>query len=966
MTYQSEASLEAEVIQLLTTLGYKYTKITNEEDLLSNLKTQLEALNQTSFTDSEFIQIQRYLGKGTIFEKANKLREYIDIKSEDDKPTKYIKLLNQEDYTKNSFQITQQVTIQGKYQNRYDITLLINGLPLVQIELKRRGLELKEAFNQINRYQRDSYGASAGLFHYIQIFIISNGVNTKYFANNKDQSFKQTFYWTDDKNNKISDIKEFSNTFLKIDHIHKMISKYIVLNTDDKLMILRPYQIYAVEAIINHLQTSRENGYIWHTTGSGKTLTSFKTSQILVKHSEIDKVIFVVDRKDLDSQTRIEFEAFSAGCVSETKNTKYLVDQLLERTIGGGAMKDKLVITTIQKLNNAFSKYESQLEVIKNQRIIFIFDECHRSQFGQTHKRIVNFFKPTSNIQMIGFTGTPIFEENAMSNQGDKQTTADIFQKRLHQYVIVDAINDQNVLPFSIEYVGKYQIKDSATELDIEVNEDIDKKEVLESDARIEKIVDYVLKVNGQKTYNQEFSAIMALSSIDVLYKYYQVFKQKNKHLKICAVFSYLPNEEDPNANGILEGDTPDKLDQQAIVVGRDKLESIMADYNALYGTNFTTKDQHGFYDYFRDISKRLKKRDKKEAQNKDEYIDLLLVVNMFLTGFDSPHLNTIYVDKNLKYHGLIQAFSRTNRILNEKKSHGNVICFRNLKEATDKAISLFANHNAKDIILRKSYDEYKQSLNEIINNLLTTCSTPKVVDTLIGEDQHLNFITIFRDVLKMQNILSGFIDFKWSDLQIQEQDFEDFKSKYLDLYERYKKKSTAPITHILKDIDFMMELVHRDEVNVSYILKLIDSYFSKQIHDAKERQHILNLLNNEPKLRNKKDLIEAFLEELNLTQGNQGLVIDDIQEAFILFSKRQRVDAFNKMCSIQNLDKDKTMKIVEQFLYDGIPPSMDDLEDAYLGIIDIDEYSLLIENLNNQILQFISTYHDLSNDLVI
>jgi type I restriction enzyme R subunit len=581
--------------------------------------------------------------------------------------------------------------------------LLVNGLPLVQIELKRRGLELKEAFNQINRYQRHSFGANSALFQYLQIFVISNGVNTKYYANNRHQSFKQTFYWTDKENKRLTNILNgFTSEFLEPCHISKMICKYIVLNETNKiLMVLRPYQFYAVEALIDRVKNSNKNGYIWHTTGSGKTLTSFKASQILMNLPQVKKVVFVVDRKDLDYQTNKEFNSFSKGCIDGTDNTKQLVQQFSDDT--------KLIVTTIQKLNTAISKkqYLSKMEKLQDERIVFIFDECHRSQFGETHNRIKAFF---NNIQLFGFTGTPIFADNAVKNELGKRTTTELFGECLHKYVITDAIKDENVLKFSVEYVGRYTLrqaqgdKPSATEIDIEV-EDIDTKELMESPKRLEKIADYIIANHNRKTHNRDFTAMFCVSSVETLIKYYDIFqkrKDEGKHnLRIATIFSYATNEDDADANGFLPEELSVVEEPRALyglqAHSREKLDEFIGHYNTMFETKFSTKDSESFYNYYNDISKKVKERK----------IDILLVVNMFLTGFDSQTLNTMYVDKNLKYHGLIQAYSRTNRILNEQKSQGNIIVFRNLKNATDQAITLFSNKEAIDVIIMKPYEDY-------------------------------------------------------------------------------------------------------------------------------------------------------------------------------------------------------------------------------------------------------------------
>jgi len=631
---QSEQILEDQLIAQLNKQGYSRVVINNEKELLANLKSQLEKHNRIVFSDAEFKKVMNSLTKGSVFEKAKTLREKQHI-IRDNGDNLYFEFLNTEHWCRNEYQVTNQVTIEGKYKNRYDVTLLINGLPLVQIELKRRGLELKEAFNQINRYQRHTFGANSALFQYVQVFIISNGVNTKYYANNKKQTFKQTFYWTDIENKRLTNILNgFTSDFLEPCHISKMISKYIVLNETHKiLMILRPYQYYAVEALINQVKNSNNNGYIWHTTGSGKTLTSFKASQIIMNMPEVKKVVFVVDRKDLDYQTTKEFNSFSNGSVDGTDNTQALVKQFSDDT--------KLIVTTIQKLNNAITgRYFEKMEKFKNERLVFIFDECHRSQFGETHNRIKSFF---NDVQFFGFTGTPIFADNAFKNDLGKRTTTELFGKPLHKYVITDAIKDENVLKFAVEYVGRYKKKETATEIDIEV-EDIDTKELMEDETRLEKITDYIIANHNRKTHSREFTAMFAVGSVDILTKYYDLFKRKKDegehNLKIATIFSYTSNEEDKDANGIYDDISIAAEPQAEYKVNRhtrEKLDNYIEDYNKMFGTAYSTDSQH-FYNYYNDISKKVK----------GKQIDILLVVNMFLTGFDSPSLNTLYVDKNL------------------------------------------------------------------------------------------------------------------------------------------------------------------------------------------------------------------------------------------------------------------------------------------------------------------------------
>jgi type I restriction enzyme, R subunit len=726
MSKQSEQILEEQLIAQLQKIGYQYATIKDEQDLLSNLKVQLEKHNNIKLSSTEFDKIINLLSKGSVFEKSKTLRQKQHI-IRDNGDNLYFEFLNTEHWCQNLYQVTNQVTQEGSYKNRYDVTLLINGLPLVQIELKRRGLELKEAFNQTNRYQRHSYGSGSALYQYVQIFVISNGVNTKYYANNRHQSFKQTYYWTDAENKRQTNILNgFTDTFLEPCHISKMICKYIVLNETFKIpMVLRPYQFYAVEALIERVKNSTKNGYIWHTTGSGKTLTSFKASQILMALPQVHKVVFVVDRKDLDYQTTKEFNSFQEGCIDGTDNTSNLVKQFIGTYTDkkGEAKNSKLIVTTIQKLNTAISKmkYEKKMADLKDKRIIFIFDECHRSQFGETHKRIKEFFV---NAQMFGFTGTPIFADNANKNELGKRTTKDLFEDCLHKYVITDAIRDENVLKFSVEYVGRYKKKDSATEIDIEV-EDIDTQELMQDGARLEKIVDYIIAHHGRKTHNKTFSAMFCVDSVKSLIRYYDIFQRKKSagehNLNIATIFSYAANEDDADASGLI----PEELsvvDDPKVLYGlnahsREKLDEYIADYNQMFNTRYSTKTSEDFYNYYNDISKKLKDREK-SPENAEHRIDILLVVNMFLTGFDAKKVNTMYVDKNLKYHGLIQAYSRTNRILNETKSQGNIVVFRNLKARTDEAITLFSNKDAIEVIIMKPYEDYVAKFDEAYDKL--------------------------------------------------------------------------------------------------------------------------------------------------------------------------------------------------------------------------------------------------------
>lgn len=918
MSTQPEQVLENQLIEQLSNIGYTKVSIPDEASLLANLKIQLEKHNNITFTAKEFERVLNILSKGSVFEKAKTLREKQHI-VRDNGDNLYFEFLNTEHWCQNQYQVTNQVTIEGSYKNRYDVTLLVNGLPLVQIELKRRGLEMKEAFNQINRYQRHSFGAKSALFQYVQIFVISNGVNTKYYANNRHQSFKQTFFWADKENKRLTNILNgFTSEFLEPCHISKMICKYIVLNETHKiLMVLRPYQYYAVESIIDKVKNSTHNGYIWHTTGSGKTLTSFKASQIIMKMPQVKKVVFVVDRKDLDYQTTKEFNSFSKGSIDGTDNTKALVKQFSDDT--------KIIVTTIQKLNTAISKknYLAKMEKIKDERIVFIFDECHRSQFGDTHNRIKAYF---NNFQMFGFTGTPIFADNAVKNELGKRTTKELFGDCLHKYVITDAIKDENVLKFAVEYVGKYKQKESATEIDIEV-EDIDRKELMESPKRLEKIADYIIANHNRKTHSKEFTGMFCVSSTDMLVDYYDIFyrkKQAGEHnLKIATIFSYVANEEDADANGYIPEEVS-VVEEAPALYGlnmhkRDKLESYIGHYNEMFGSNFSTKDSQSFYNYYNDISKKVKERK----------IDILLVVNMFLTGFDSPSLNTLYVDKNLKYHGLIQAYSRTNRIINEQKSQGNIVVFRNLKKVTDQAITLFSNKEAIDVIIMKPYEEYAQKFNEAFINLLKITPTVNSVNELVSEEDELEFIKAFRELMRLKNTMTTFANFDWEDLAMQEQLFNDYRSKYLDLWQKTKHDNAKEKVSILDDVDFELELIHRDEINVTYILKLLANLkdAKKEEQEAKKKE-IVDALTGEANLRSKRELIEKFIED-NLPQIEDS---ETIPQEFEKFWSEEQQKAFEVFVKEENLSSVKTQKLIEDYLYAEREPLRDELLDLIEG----------------------------------
>lgn len=954
MSREPEQILEDNLVKQLVALGYVFVPVKDEAALVSNLKAQLEKHNNLKLSDREFSKVLNHLNKGNVFERSKILRDKYGL-IRDDGTTAYLDFLNSDNWTQNEFQVTQQISIEGNYLNRYDVTLLVNGLPLIQIELKRRGLELKEAFNQTNRYQRHSYGASHGLFQYIQVFVISNGVNTKYYANNRKQSFKQTFFWADKNNKNITQLEDFTNDFLTPGHIGKMLAKYIVLNETDKiLMVLRPYQYYATEAIVDRVKNSTKNGYIWHTTGSGKTLTSFKASQILTKLTQIHKVVFVVDRKDLDFQTIKEFDSFSKGSVDATENTRMLVSQFSDDT--------KLIVTTIQKLNTAISKkhYLSKMEKLQDKRIVFIFDECHRSQFGETHQRITSFFK---NHQLFGFTGTPIFAKNAVSKDSIKHTTKELFTECLHKYVITDAIKDVNVLKFSIEYIGRYkENKGKQSDLDIKV-EDIDTREMLESEKRLKKITDYILANHKKKTSNKKFTSIFCVTSIEVLIKYYELFakkKHEGKHdLKIATIFSYGVNEEDKDADGFLLPDEDEfAMAAEAAPVyetahTRDKLEQFLGDYNSMYKTKFTTKDSESFYNYYKDISKRVKDMEK-VGNDPESNIDILLVVNMFLTGFDGKLINTLYVDKNLRYHGLIQAYSRTNRILNDLKSQGNILCFRNLKKATDEAIALFSNPEAKEDIIIAPYEDFVAKFNEKFLDLLKIAPTVNSVNDLPSEVEELEFIKCFRELMRILNIAKSFTDFTWDDLSMTEQQFEDYKSKYLDLHDKAKSNNLKEKESILDDVDFELELLHRDEINVAYILQLLAKLKkASQEEQARQRKAIVDLLVGEAQLRSKRELIEKFINE-NLPEISDPTEIPD---KFEVFWQIERNKAFEDLCKEEKIVPLKLEDLIGNYLFTERKPMRDDIVDALEVKPKILERTSIIERVSQRIYHFMDTF---------
>ena len=833
MTTQSEAALEEGLIRTLVENSYERVVIKEEDNLRENFKRQLEKHNRkelelhgrTAFTDAEFDRILLHLEGGTRFEKSKKLRDLYTLQT-DDGENIWVEFLNTKKWCQNEFQVANQITVEGRKKCRYDVTILINGLPLVQIELKKRGVELKQAYNQVQRYHKTSFH---GLFDYIQLFVISNGVNTRYFANNPNGGYKFTFNWTDKANNPFNDLNMFANFFFDKCTLGKIISKYIVLHEGDKaLMVLRPYQYYAVEEIINRVENTNKNGYIWHTTGAGKTLTSFKAAQLVSEIDGIDKVMFVVDRHDLDTQTQSEYEAFEPGAVDNTDNTYELIKRL--------SGNSKIIITTIQKLNCAVTKdyYNKHLQEVRDKKVVMIFDECHRSHFGDCHKNIVSFF---NNLQIFGFTGTPIFAENAKQ----EHTTAEVFGECLHKYMIKDAIADENVLGFLVEYY--------------EGQKDID----VEAESRMTEIAQFILNNYSKSTFDGDFNALFAIQSVPMLLKYYKIFKSLNPKIKIGAIFTYAANgSQDDELTGMGQGFANQN-------VAADDLQMIMDDYNNNFGTAFTTDNFSAYYD---DINERMKKR-KKDM----EPLDLLLVVGMFLTGFDAKKLNTLYVDKNLEYHGLLQAFSRTNRVLNEKKRFGKVVCFRDLKDKVDASIKLFSNNEPNEFIIRAPYQEVRKKLNIKMIAFLEKYPKLECVDMLKSETDKRNFILAFREIIRGKTEIQIYEDYDADDpyFIMSEQEYLDFRSKYLDITIGVIEKPTntgttaddptLPIDDEISDIDFCLELLHSDVINVAYILALIEDLNPDSEDYDQKRQHILDTMIKDAAMRSKTKLIDGFIK---------------------------------------------------------------------------------------------------------
>ena len=924
MPVQSEAALENGLIATLQQMNYEYVQIEEEKNLRTNFKSQLEKHNRkrleeigrTEFTEAEFEKILIYLEGGTRFEKAKKLRDLFPLEL-DNGERLWVEFLNRTHWCQNEFQVSHQITVEGRKKCRYDVTILINGLPLVQIELKRRGVELKQAYNQIQRYHKTSFH---GLFDYVQLFVISNGVNTRYFANNPNSGYKFTFNWTDAANVPFNELEKFATSFFDKCTLGKIIGKYIVLHEGDKcLMVLRPYQFYAVEKILDRVKNSNNNGYIWHTTGAGKTLTSFKAAQLVAELDDVDKVMFVVDRHDLDTQTQSEYEAFEPGAVDSTDNT----DELVKRLHGNS----KIIITTIQKLNAAVSKqwYSRRIEEIRHSRIVMIFDECHRSHFGDCHKNIVRFF---DNTQIFGFTGTPIFVENAV----DGHTTKEIFGNCLHKYLIKDAIADENVLGFLVEYYHG--------------NADVDNA----NQNRMTEIAKFILNNFNKSTFDGEFDALFAVQSVSTLIRYYKIFKSLNPKIRIGAVFTYASNSSQDDAlTGMNTGSYVSESTGEA-----DELQAIMDDYNDMFGTSFTTENFRAYYD---DINLRMKK---KKTDMKP--LDLCLVVGMFLTGFDSKKLNTLYVDKNMDYHGLLQAFSRTNRVLNEKKRFGKIVCFRDLKSNVDASIKLFSNSNNLEDIVRPPFNEVKKNYQELTTNFLEQYPTPSSIDLLQSEKDKKQFILAFRDVIKKHAEIQVYDEFEEdaADLGMTEQQFMDFRSKYLDIYDTFAggckpseenqtpdedTESTETSTESgIDDIDFCLELLHSDIINVTYILELIADLNPYSADYKEKRTYIIDTMIKDAELRNKAKLIDGFIQQ-NVDDDRDNFMArkqkfdgtSDLEERLNNYITTERNNAVDKLAKEEGLD----VSVLNHYLseYDYLQKEQPEiiqeaLKEKHLGLI--------------------------------
>jgi len=968
--YQSEAALEKEFIELLAGKdgqggqGYTYIHVSDEAAMITNLRKQLELLNDYTFTDSEWDRFFLSSISGVndnIVTKTRRMQEdHVQILIRDDGTSKNIKLIDKKDIHNNQLQVLNQYEeTGGTRKTRYDVTILVNGLPLIHVELKRRGVAIREAFNQINRYQRDSFWASTGLYQYVQIFVISNGTHTKYYSNTTREqriketsksskrtkktsnSFEFTSSWADANNNVISDLVDFTKTFFSKHTILRILTRYCVFTAEDLLLVMRPYQIAATEQILQRIESSTNykktgtieaGGFIWHTTGSGKTLTSFKTAQLATSLPYIDKVLFVVDRKDLDYQTMKEYDRFAKGSANSSTNSTILTEQLTKPNgapLKTGQTNQPIIVTTIQKLDVFIRRHKKH--DIFGKHIVIIFDECHRSQFGDMHRRIIKHFK---QYHLFGFTGTPIFPSNAPTGTKSLiRTTAQAFGEKLHTYTIVNAINDNNVLPFQIDYFNTIKMSDNVQDTKIRA---IDWDKALSAPERVSKVTTYILDHFDQKTKRNNayarydyhaienvmavatvkphavaekkvarkvtgFNSIFAVASIPLAMQYYNEFKtqinESGKQLRIATIFSYTQNEAHPD-----EDFDNDKLDK----VFRDFLDAAIKDYNDMFGVEYSTSGDK-FQNYYKDISLRVKNRE----------IDLLIVVNMFLTGFDATTLNTLWVDKNLQHHGLLQAFSRTNRILNSVKTYGNIICFRDLKQATDEAIALFGDKEAGGIVLLKTYEDYyngfeengkyTKGYKELIE--LITDSFP-LGGTIIGESEQNSFVRLFGAILRSQNILTSFDDFSGNEI-LSEREFQDYMSIYLDLHDEFRKKGVADKEDITDDLIFEIELVKQIEVTIDYILMLVRKYHETNCTDKTILSDIQKSVNASIELRSKKDLIEAFLARINLSTT--------VDEDWISFVQAQRDADLAHLIETEQLKPIETRQFMNNAFRDGM-----------------------------------------------
>ena len=933
-TYQSEAELERDFIRRLCAQGYTYLPIHSEEELIDNLRRQLELLNQYTFSDSEWKRFFAECIAGAndgIVEKTRRIQaDHVQVLRQDNGTSKNIYLLDKKNIHNNTLQVINQYEEgTGTHDTRYDVTVLVNGLPLVHVELKRRGVQIREAFNQIKRYQRDSFWAGSGLYEYIQIFVISNGTHTKYYSNTTrnshiaeaagrkkskktSNSFEFTSFWADGNNRVISDLTDFTKTFFAKHTLLNILTRYCVFTSEELLLVMRPYQIAATERILNRIEISANykrggtieaGGYIWHTTGSGKTLTSFKTAQLASQLPYIDKVLFVVDRKDLDYQTMKEYDRFEKGAANSNTSTAILQKQLEDPAV-------HIIITTIQKLGIFIRKNKSH--PVYRQHVVIIFDECHRSQFGDMHQAITKAFR---NYHLFGFTGTPIFAVNAGSGGNpNMRTTPQAFGDKLHTYTIVDAINDGNVLPFRIDYISTMGEREDIADTEVRA---IDRERAMGAKERIEKVVAYTLEHFDQKTKRGDFyslkgkrvagfNSIFAVSSIPMAMKYYTEFKrqlsEQKRELVIATIYSFSANEEDPEDVLADENFDTDALDQTS----RDFLDAAIQDYNLAFNVNFDTSSE-GFQNYYKDLSQRMKNRE----------IDLLIVVNMFLTGFDATTLNTLWVDKNLKMHGLIQAYSRTNRILNSIKTFGNIVCFRNLQKATDDALALFGNRDASGIVLLRSYNDYYYGFEDeksphpgycdMISELIEKFP---VSEPIIGEEKQKDFIKLYSGILRMKNLLSAFDQFAGNEI-LSERNFQDYQSIYIDLYQEYRPKIDAERENINDDLVFEMELVRQVELNIDYILMLVEKYHRSNCKDKELLVSIDKAIDASIQLRSKKELIHEFIQTLNPETP--------VETGWTSFVQQEKTKELDEIIAEEKLKPDATKQYLDNAFRDGV-----------------------------------------------